>query len=49
MVSEDGQICKSLDTCVCKNIDGVDYTDGEKIESMSDTCQSWYVLYNYIL
>lgn len=41
MTSADGQVCEAMDTCVCDVIDGVSYTDGEKIESMSDDCRSW--------
>jgi len=40
--SSDGEVCLAIDSCVCKEIDGVAYADGDKIESMSDECRSWY-------
>lgn len=41
IASADGMVCESVNSCVCKEIDGVSYSDGEKIESMSDECRSW--------
>lgn len=43
VTSKDGEVCMPVEECVCKTIEGVEYADGEKIDSMSDQCRSWSV------